>query len=332
RWIPQLCSDGTVVPEATGAAPPPIPDRPKLVSIIVGVTYLIILMLVVMLPHILKMLDAVRGHSDIRTHVLEVVAREADRGDLRLEHAQPLRAQVGQPYDTAFTVAGGTPPYRWERITGRIPPGLAFDEPTATIQGTPTEPGDTVIRLRASDATTARAEWTYVISVAAPRARYPRIQDEALPAATEGEAYSLRLRVVGGQPPYRWIVNDRRLPKGLEFGVDAGGADAEGGTATLTGRPQLDTAGAHVLEFRVTDAAYSPYEDVTPWILPFAATTVCLLGFWNMRRWSVVLYALLIAGQPLVGWMAAGYPLSTSAVCLQALLWGVGVAYWQRMR
>ena len=260
-WAPELRCDGRVVPETTGAAPPPVPDRPKLVSIVVGATYLTIFMMVVMLWHIPKMLNAVRGHSDIRSLVLEVPGQGVDSGDL-----------------------------------GRQPMPLG--------------------RAR---------------SAQEQRPGYPRIETETLPIAYEGEAYAAQLRVAGGQPPYQWVVNTRKLPEGLEFTENAETDDSRGATARLLGTPAARTAGTYAIEFRVTDAAYSPAKDIWPWAAPFAATTISLLGFWSMRRWSVPAYAGLILLQVLLGLGVAGYPLSITAIILQTLVWGVGAVHWARM-
>ena len=260
-WAPELRCDGQIVPETSGNATPPVPDRPKVVSVVVGATYLAIFMMVVMLQHIPKMLNAVRGHSDIRGYVLEVAGPGGDSGELH----QPAR------------------PLRRER------------------------------------------------SPEAPRPGYPRIETEALPVAREGEAYVADLRVTGGQPPFDWVVNTRKVPDGLEFTVDAETDGRRGLTARLAGTPAAGTTGTYTLEFRVTDAAYSPAKDIWPWAAPFAATTICLLGFWNMRRWSVPVYAALILVQVVLGVAFAWYPLSVTAVALQALVWGVGAAHWSRM-
>ncbi|HUU83292.1 MAG TPA: hypothetical protein VM243_07295 [Phycisphaerae bacterium] len=260
-WHPELRCDGQVIPEATGATPPPVPDRPQVVSVVVGATYLAIFTMVVMMQHIPKMLTAVRGHSDMRGYVLEVTGPNGDSGELH-QAAKPLR------------------------------PGPSPEAP---------QPG------------------------------YPRIETEALPAACEDQAYAADLRVVDGQPPFDWVVNTRKLPEGLKFTADAETDDTRGATARLGGTLADGTAGAYRLEFRVTDAVYSPGTDIWPWVVPFAATAFCLLGFWNMRLWSVPVYAALILAQVVLGLAFAWPPLSVTAVVLQVLVWGVGAVHWSRM-
>lgn len=48
-------------------------------------------------------------------------------------------ATVGQQYSAALQASGGTPPYNWNVIIGRVPPGMSIDS-SGNLTGTPTVP------------------------------------------------------------------------------------------------------------------------------------------------------------------------------------------------
>jgi hypothetical protein len=51
-----------------------------------------------------------------------------------------LKAILNQPYTTALTDSGGTPPYTWALISGNLPDGLSLNN-SGQISGTPTSIG-----------------------------------------------------------------------------------------------------------------------------------------------------------------------------------------------
>lgn len=213
-----------------------------------------------------------------------------------------------------------------------MPAGLTFDPSDGIIRGRPTAAGNRVIGLRVTDATGAQAQRSYVVSVHAAKPGYPQLVTRSLPTAEPRRPYSAPLGVVGGRPPYRWVVNDGKLPHGLEFTVNDETSASDGAAAALAGTPANGTAGLYTVELRVTDSAYRALDDVAPWLVPFAVAAICLLGFWNMRRWSVPVFALLILVQIALGLSgAAWYPFSATAVVLQGMVWLVGAAHFARM-
>ena len=78
------------------------------------------------------------------------------------------------------------------------------------------------------------------------------------------------------------------------------------------------------------DPSYNARNDIIPWIAPFCATALCLLGYWNMRRWSVIVYAPLIVVQGALVWVG-WIPVATTALVLQAALWVVGLIHAGKM-
>jgi len=261
RWQPQLTLEDAILPERTGNPPPPVPDRTRLLAVVTGLTYLIMLMVLIMLPHVWRMLNAGFGHSDTRMMVLDVAA------------SAPALAPT--PRRQLLPPAG---------------------------QGRPHE---------------------------------PTIQTRSLPTAREGAPYTATLLATGGTPfedkhgdtpHYRWVINKRKLPKGLK---------ADKNTGNITGTPLPETAGAYPLTVRVFDNAYTPFTHIAPWIAPFAATAVCLLGFWNMRRWSVMLFAALILAQlvtGVVGVWQTWLPLNVTGLILQTLVFATGARSFTTMR
>jgi hypothetical protein len=60
---------------------------------------------------------------------------------------------------------GGTPPYRWTRVAGILPPGLSLQASPGRITGTPTTAGTFVFRLRVTDARGAFIEGDFTINI-----------------------------------------------------------------------------------------------------------------------------------------------------------------------
>ena len=223
-WQPQLTLDDAILPERTGNPPPPVPRRTKLLGVVTGLTYLIMLMVLIMLPHVWRMLHAGFGHSDTRMMVLEVAGPEPAQGPTLQRQPLPQAVQ-GRPYEASITVEGGSPPYEWGHFEGRMPQDLSvsFRESTAAIHGTPVESGASLVLLRVTDASGAKSEWPYVISILSPGPHEPSIQTRALPAAREGTPYAAALQAVGGTPfrgghgdaPfYHWVINKPQAAQG----------------------------------------------------------------------------------------------------------------------
>ncbi len=320
-WRPVLLYNEAELEEITGCQPPLVSQRPPFLAVVTGVTYLLMFMMAIMLPHIWRMLYAGLAHSDSRTIILNVDGVEGGAGLLLRGHPLP-EATVGQPFEAVLSVQGGRPPYTWKLVKAPLPDGLSFDAETATVSGTPQRVGDKIMGVCVTDASGDKAERPYVISVRPTGRREPRLVTSTLPPAQTGQGYSAGLEVEGGEPPYDWVVNKRKLPKDLSF---------DRKTGRLTGVVRADVKGVFPLHFGVNDSAYSPYHNIAPWLVPFVATAGCLLGYWNMRRWGVILYGALILGQLGVGGMTE-YPLSWIAIVLQVLVFLVGAGYFKRMQ
>lgn len=72
-------------------------------------------------------------------------------------------ATVNKYYETLLDAAGGTKPYKWDIIFGKLPNGLILDK-NGIIQGTSTEKGEYKIRLRVTDANNTYQEKTIILN------------------------------------------------------------------------------------------------------------------------------------------------------------------------
>jgi len=61
-------------------------------------------------------------------------------------------AIVGNPFSATVTASGGVSPYAYAVISGALPPGLALNESSGSISGTPSTPGSFAFTLTARDA------------------------------------------------------------------------------------------------------------------------------------------------------------------------------------
>jgi hypothetical protein len=59
-------------------------------------------------------------------------------------------ASPRHPYTFQFQLRGGTPPLKWEVVSGTLPPGIALDK-DGLLSGVPTASGEFHFTLRASD-------------------------------------------------------------------------------------------------------------------------------------------------------------------------------------
>src|ERR1035441_4170355 len=147
---------------------------------------------------------------------------------------------VGVPYSQTLSATGGIAPYIWFLSGGALPAGLALNNFSGTIGGTPHNSG--TFQLTASVVDVALQSVTEDLTITINPAALG-ITTSSLPAGTVGVAYSQALGASGGSPPYSWAVASGALPAGLSL--------AAGGT--LSGTP--GTAGPSSFTVRVTDSA-----------------------------------------------------------------------------
>jgi hypothetical protein len=140
-------------------------------------------------------------------------------------------AQVGQPYNTSVSAAGGVPPYTWSLAAGQFPPGLTLNA-AGTISGTPTIAGSTTISFQVADTTGSTTSRSFTLNLAAPLS----VTTSTLPPATVGTGYAASLAATGGSTPYIWTVISGNLPAGLTLSTSGflSGAPNTSGTSLFT--------------------------------------------------------------------------------------------------
>ncbi len=141
------------------------------------------------------------------------------------------------PTQTIPVAAGGTGPYSY--VATDVPAGLTFNPTTREITGTPTVPGNYIVRVTVTDANGNTITSNYTLKVTDPF---------VLPAATlangtTGQGYTPQIipSAAGGTTPYTYSATG--LPPGLTFAP---------GTRTITGTPTL--AGTYPVSVTATDA------------------------------------------------------------------------------
>lgn len=149
-------------------------------------------------------------------------------------------ATVNAPYSqTVQVTSGGTAPFQFAIVSA--PAGFAIasvDSTSASLAGTPSQTGTTLIQLHVTDATFHASSSSYTLRVNAAPATLT-ITPGSLPNAQRTQRYSQFLRVSGGVSPFAWSLNGT-LPAGLAFGssttasIDISGVPTAPGTSTFS--------------------------------------------------------------------------------------------------
>lgn len=134
--------------------------------------------------------------------------------------------RTGEPASVGITATGHPVPTITR--TGALPAGLTFSSAggTATISGTPTQPGSFPLEITASNGVGAPATRTLTLDVGTP----PAFTSASTARFTRGEAGSFTVGT-SGTPTVGTITLTGTLPAGLTF------TDHGDGTATVAGTP-----------------------------------------------------------------------------------------------
>ncbi len=134
-------------------------------------------------------------------------------------------ARKGDPISPVVLSAGGGPsPYAWAVISGYLPSGISLNPSTGELSGTPTDKGDFVVTIQATDANGVSAQKDFFWHVS----DILSIFTGAIPDAAKGEFYNVTLEAAGGIKPYTWRKTSGTLPDGLDFSS----------SGTISGTPQ----------------------------------------------------------------------------------------------
>lgn len=140
---------------------------------------------------------------------------------------------IGQDYSRALSAAGGSAPYRWTIINGRLPDGLQLSD-DGNITGRPTTDGEVSFTVQVTEQSGQTA--TQVLSIDInPAPQLTILSQNPLPAAAVGVPYRYELHATAGAAPYTWVKKKKAkfgtLPGGITLSADgvlSGTPTAEG--------------------------------------------------------------------------------------------------------
>jgi hypothetical protein len=143
-------------------------------------------------------------------------------------------AMVGVPYSAALTATGGTPPYSWSIVSGRLPGGFTFDA-TGVIGGAPqfTDPANITFRVTDSSSPAKTTNASFNLDILPVSFA---ILTNSLPDGQAGAPYSMQIQSAGGVAPYSWSVTAGSLPAGVSLNPSTG---LLSGTPTATGSSSM---------------------------------------------------------------------------------------------
>lgn len=147
---------------------------------------------------------------------------------LTLPEMGPGEVAVGRAAVWKPERRGGTGPWVWALIAGRLPVGMQLNPQTGEVSGTARAAGESGFTLEVRDANGATARRLYVLRTGAAEALSLRLTG-GVTAATVGQAATGRLEATGGVGPYEYRAN------GLPAGVSLAGSEFRGQFAAAGG-------------------------------------------------------------------------------------------------
>lgn len=124
------------------------------------------------------------------------------------------RGKKGVAVSPIVLRAGGGPsPYTWAITGGYMPEGIALNNQTGELSGTPLDKGDFVFTVQVTDANNNTAEKEFFWHISGDLT----IVTGAIPDGAKGVSYSFTLEAKGGLLPYQWRIKSGTLPSGLFF-------------------------------------------------------------------------------------------------------------------
>ena len=151
-------------------------------------------------------------------------------------------AAVGQLYNTALVVTGGSTPYTFSVSSGSLPLGMILS-PAGVLSGTTAQSGVFNFTVRVQDAANGVLFQSFLLNVVTTSMQ---ITTTSLPSGRVNQAYLQTIQTSGGSLPIRLevlsTINSGFLPSGLTLSL----------TGVLSGTPQA--TGSFTFTVRATDA------------------------------------------------------------------------------
>ena len=163
---------------------------------------------------------------------------------LQITTTELSSGNVNTFYQSQLDATGGTTPYLWSIVSGKLPPGLTLN-PSGLISGTPTMPSLSNFTARVTDSGNPHQTATQHYILVIDPAQTLTIPPQQLPDGTVGVAYEANATATGGMPPYTW-ASASLLPPKLMLGL----------TGEIYGTPGQE--GTYQVGLAVKDSANPP--------------------------------------------------------------------------
>ena len=130
---------------------------------------------------------------------------------------------VGTAYSATLTSSGGMPPLTWGIYSGNLPSGLALQQSTGVISGTPTLQGSFSFIVEAIDSSPVQQSYiSSTFSITINPSGPLTIRTTSLLDGAVDTAYQGQLVATGGLPPLGWSLTSGALPTGLALSPTSG--------------------------------------------------------------------------------------------------------------